>query len=94
MISPQLIATLDKLPPPLQAEILHYAEYLAAKYAALPRKQKLLDDEIYRSWLSDLEDVVQKHNLEVLSSGIQNVFVGDFGRHLSQLRAKARRNAV
>ncbi|MCL6436666.1 MAG: hypothetical protein K6T90_21145 [Leptolyngbyaceae cyanobacterium HOT.MB2.61] len=28
-------------------------------------KQKLLDDEIYRSWLADLEDVVQKHNLEV-----------------------------
>jgi len=57
-------------------------------------KQKLLDDEIYRSWLSDLEDVVQKHNLEVFSSGIQNVFVGDFGRHLSQLRAKVYRNAV
>ncbi|MDB9505646.1 DUF2281 domain-containing protein [Microcystis aeruginosa] len=35
MISPQLIATLDKLPSPLQAEILNYAEYLAAKYAAL-----------------------------------------------------------
>ena len=32
MISPQLIATLDKLSPDLQAEILHYAEYLAAKY--------------------------------------------------------------
>jgi hypothetical protein len=33
MISPKLIETLDKLPPNLQAEILHYAEYLAAKYA-------------------------------------------------------------
>lgn len=33
MVSPQLIATLDKLPPTLQAEILHYAEYLATKYA-------------------------------------------------------------
>ncbi|NJK53753.1 MAG: DUF2281 domain-containing protein [Leptolyngbyaceae cyanobacterium SU_3_3] len=32
MLSPQLIATLDKLPPDLQAEILHYAEYLATKY--------------------------------------------------------------
>lgn len=32
MISPQLIETLDKLPPNLQAEILHYAEYLATKY--------------------------------------------------------------
>lgn len=33
MISPQLIDTLNKLPPNLQAEILHYAEYLAAKYS-------------------------------------------------------------
>jgi secreted trypsin-like serine protease len=32
MISPQLIATLDKLPPAIQTEILNYAEYLAAKY--------------------------------------------------------------
>ena len=35
MISPKLIETLDKLPPNLQTEILHYAEYLAAKYAEL-----------------------------------------------------------
>lgn len=33
MISPQLIATLEKLPPNLQTEILHYAEYLVAKQA-------------------------------------------------------------
>jgi hypothetical protein len=32
MISPQLIATLDKLPPAIQTEILNYAEYLATKY--------------------------------------------------------------
>jgi len=32
MVSAQLIATLDKLPPNLQAEILHYAEYLVTKY--------------------------------------------------------------
>jgi hypothetical protein len=32
MISPQLIATLDKLSPNLQTEILHYTEYLAAKH--------------------------------------------------------------
>ena len=34
MVSPQLISTLDKLPADLQVEILHYAEYLAAKYAS------------------------------------------------------------
>ncbi len=39
MISLQLLATLDKLLPPLQTEILHYAEYLAAKHAALPQPE-------------------------------------------------------
>lgn len=34
MISSQLMSTLDKLPTDLQAEILHYAEYLASKYAS------------------------------------------------------------
>ena len=34
MISSQLISTLNKLPADLQIEILHYAEYLAAKYAS------------------------------------------------------------
>jgi Protein of unknown function (DUF2281) len=33
MLSPQLIATLDKLPPDLQAEVLNYAEYLSTKSA-------------------------------------------------------------
>ena len=33
MLSSQLIETLEKLSPDLQTEILHYAEYLAAKYA-------------------------------------------------------------
>jgi secreted trypsin-like serine protease len=33
MLSPQLIETLNKLPPNLQTEILHYAEYIAAKYS-------------------------------------------------------------
>lgn len=32
MLSPQLLATLDKLPPDLQAEILNYAEYLVTKH--------------------------------------------------------------
>jgi Protein of unknown function (DUF2281) len=36
MISPQLIATLDKLPPAIQTEILNYAEYLASKYTQTP----------------------------------------------------------
>ncbi len=33
MLSPQLIVTLNKLPPALQTEILHYAEYLATQYS-------------------------------------------------------------
>jgi hypothetical protein len=36
MISPQLITTLDKLPPELQAEVLHYAEYLTTKHTSPP----------------------------------------------------------
>jgi Protein of unknown function (DUF2281) len=36
MISPQLIATLDQLPPDLQTEVLHYAEYLTTRQTALP----------------------------------------------------------
>jgi hypothetical protein len=36
MVSPQLIAILDRLPPNLQVEILHYAEYLANQYAQPP----------------------------------------------------------
>jgi hypothetical protein len=32
MLSPKLLETLEKLPPDLQTEILHYAEFLAAKY--------------------------------------------------------------
>jgi hypothetical protein len=33
MVSPELIETLDKLPPSLQSEILNYAKYLATQYA-------------------------------------------------------------
>jgi Protein of unknown function (DUF2281) len=32
MVSPELIETLDKLPPALQSEILNYAKYLATQY--------------------------------------------------------------
>lgn len=76
---------------------LRYREMLVQwlifhEYIYYQWKQKLLDDEIYRAWLLDLENVVQNHNLDVFSNGIQSVFVGDFGRHLSQLRARSRRN--
>ncbi|WP_309741964.1 DUF2281 domain-containing protein [Chamaesiphon sp. OTE_20_metabat_361] len=33
MLSPTLIASLEKLPEKLQQEVLHYAEFLAANYA-------------------------------------------------------------
>jgi Protein of unknown function (DUF2281) len=32
MMSPELLHTLEKLPEPLQKEVLHYAEFLADKY--------------------------------------------------------------
>lgn len=46
MISPQLLATLNKLPPHLQSEILHYAEYLVTKYTSLPQAET--QPQIYR----------------------------------------------
>jgi Protein of unknown function (DUF2281) len=33
MLSPTLIASLEKLPDKLQQEVLHYAEFLVANYA-------------------------------------------------------------
>lgn len=33
MMSPELLNTLEKLPEPLQKEVLHYAEFLADKYS-------------------------------------------------------------
>ena len=36
MVSPQLIATLEKLSPDLQTEILHYAEYLTTRQDPAP----------------------------------------------------------
>jgi len=39
MASPQLLSTLDKLPAELQAEILHYAEYLAAKHVSASQSE-------------------------------------------------------
>lgn len=33
MISPTLIASIERLPDKLQQEVLHYAEFLAANYA-------------------------------------------------------------
>jgi Protein of unknown function (DUF2281) len=33
MMSPDLLNTLEKLPEPLQQEVLHYAEFLADKYS-------------------------------------------------------------
>jgi Protein of unknown function (DUF2281) len=33
MISPTLIASIEKLPDRLQQEVLHYAEFLAANYS-------------------------------------------------------------
>ena len=70
MVSPQLLATLDKLSPTIQAEILNYAEYLASKDiqtsppATIPQKYrqagtmkgmfKMADD--FDAPLEDLQD--------------------------------------
>ncbi len=46
MVSPQLIATLNKLSPDLQSEILHYAEYLASRQT--DKQQPELPPKKYR----------------------------------------------
>jgi hypothetical protein len=38
MMSPELLSTLEKLPEPLQKEVLHYAEFLVDKYSQDPAK--------------------------------------------------------
>lgn len=45
MVSQKLISALDKLPENLQVEILHYAEYLAAKYTS---SQVIAQQNIHR----------------------------------------------
>ena len=40
MLSPTLIASLEKLPDKLQQEVLHYAEFLAANYAQRPTPKR------------------------------------------------------
>lgn len=46
MLSPNLIAILEKLPAPLQQEVLHYAEFLAQKYST--NQAKTLQPRKYR----------------------------------------------
>ena len=72
---------------------LRYREMLVQnlifhEYIYYQWKNKLLDDEIYRSWSSYLEHIVKRHNIDVISSGVQNIFPGAFGRHISQIRVK------
>ena len=75
---------------------LRYREMLVQnlifhEYVYYQWKRKLLDDDLYYSWSSYLEHIAQRHNFDVISSGIQNIFPGDFGKHLSQLRMRTRR---
>lgn len=81
----------QKLEQGNEIDRLRYREMLVQslifhEYIYYQWKHKLLDDEIYRSWSSYLEHIAQRHNFDVISSGIQNIFPGDFGRHVSQLR--------
>jgi len=46
----------------------------------------LLDPVIYKSWAADLESTVAKHDLGVIVAPLEEVFCGDFGRHLVSLR--------
>ncbi len=70
MMSPQLLITLEKLPEPLQKEVLHYAEFLANRYSqdqpepSLPTKRRqagimkglILMSDDFDAPLEDLKD--------------------------------------
>ena len=50
------------------------------------RKKRLLDLETYNAWNEDLKLTIKHHNLDVVSSNVENVFPGDFGNYLIQLK--------
>jgi hypothetical protein len=52
------------------------------------KKRKLLDNDIYEGWQRDLEVTVTKHNITVIGTSVEDVFPGEFGRHLKELHEK------
>jgi hypothetical protein len=50
MMSPELLNTLEKLPEPLQQEILHYAEFLAEKYSKTVPQTTTPNRQGFGSW--------------------------------------------
>jgi hypothetical protein len=85
----------QKLEQSNEIDRLRYREMLVQnlifhEYIYCQWKNDLLDDKIYRSWSSYLEHIAQRHSFDVISGGIQNIFPGDFGQHVSQLRKKQR----
>jgi hypothetical protein len=50
MMSPELLNTLEKLPEPLQQEILHYAEFLAEKYSKTVPQTTTSNHQGFGSW--------------------------------------------
>ncbi len=53
------------------------------------RKKRLLDAETYNVWHEDLKFTVRNHNLDVISSKVEEVFPGEFGNYLAQLKKSA-----
>ncbi len=49
----------------------------------------LLESVVYDSWAADLKACITKHNLGVIIAPLEEVFCGDFGRHLVSLRRQA-----
>jgi Protein of unknown function (DUF2281) len=50
MMSPELLNTIEKLPEPLQQEILHYAEFLVEKYNKTTPKPTTHNHHGFGSW--------------------------------------------
>ena len=48
-------------------------------------RKGLLDPDLYGSWAADLEKTIEKHNIRAVAPAIDEVFTGEFGRHLVHL---------
>lgn len=50
------------------------------------QKKRLLDPLIYNGWLADLKRTLSDHDISVLSSDLEELFPGEFGKHLNELQ--------
>ena len=96
--SRRLISLDDNLPLDKESLVAVYRELLFQllifhENIFYQYRKGLLDQAIYESWISDLVHTLEVHDLSVVSSDIQTVFPGDYGRHLLEMCQAQKNNA-